>query len=303
MFAHNVINQMNKYIQAVNRSKRPGYDAYVDKIAVAVALIKNSIKYHLGEFETTIGDKVMTLLKTQTRPIEVFKTLHEFIVTPYPVIWVDWINRFGEKSGTVIEHRTTNDSNISILNIIGFIAIENEWIFNPTQCRVILSKDGTENQMLFFPFINNNLSEPENDAVLKVYEEHLQNISKIAYMLLLFLNCKNVVTVDKPASRLMQRITKKGKQAPFTYRTIYINDTRKQYTNKRQYDGIVKGIRPLHTVPAHIARYYPERPLFGIPGNYGLFMISEHERGNPDVGTVYKNYSIKEVYKTCTNTK
>lgn len=299
MFAHSVVNQMTKYVAKARQASEPGqYDEYLDKLSCVIPQIVASMKYHLGRFEMTIGDKVDALLKTHMDKTgelpRVFKTLHEFIVAPYPLIWVDWISQSGEKFGAIVEHRTNNKSSeMSILNIISFISINDAWFFNPAQCRVLLTKNGVNNQVMVYPYKSARLSETENIELEKVFEKGLRNAAEIIYMLFLFLNCKNVITVDKPASRLMHQVTKKGKQAPFTYKTLVVTDTRKQNINKHPSSGVSKGIRSLHDVQSHVARYYPERPLFGIPGNHGLFVISAHKRGNPVVGTVYKDYIVE----------
>lgn len=105
-----------------------------------------------------------------------------------------------------------------------------------------------------------------------------------------FLNCKNIVLVDKEWESAKSNNPKAPKPPTITFKTLSIEPMRKVLRTEGQSETV--GIkRALHICRGHFAHYTEERPLFGrLTGD---FWIPNHVRGSKERGEVIKDYVVK----------
>ena len=112
------------------------------------------------------------------------------------------------------------------------------------------------------------------------------------YCALYFLSCKNVHLESRSPVQISaaKRMTIKSKHRslPLEYHTIVIDGIGKE---KGGTLGIGTQEQRLHICRGHFSIYTEERKLFG---KYtGRYWIPAHVRGNPELGTIEKDYEVK----------
>jgi hypothetical protein len=126
---------------------------------------------------------------------------------------------------------------------------------------------------------------------LKEIEVLTERVMNSVILALHFLSCKNVkLTTTTPKISAAQRITSKAKNKllPFEYRTITIDGIGKQ---KGGTLGIGTTEQRLHICRGHFAEYTEDGKLFGK--YVGRYWIPAHMKGNPELGTIEKDYEVK----------
>ena len=110
------------------------------------------------------------------------------------------------------------------------------------------------------------------------------------FLALSFLNCRNVVSVERLPSRQERRSAERRGEPVVTFRTINIEPMK---TVLRTEGGIEQnGLRrALHICRGHFVHYSEDKPLFGKYA--GTFWKPAHVRGDLDAGVVSKDYSVK----------
>jgi hypothetical protein len=113
-----------------------------------------------------------------------------------------------------------------------------------------------------------------------------------AAMTIGFANCRNVTTRDVSAEPNRQRLQSTRKIPRMTFRELEIDGLLCRPVRSEPWPGETESERRCceHAVRGHIAHYTADRPMFGrLAGN---FWIPPHLRGDPNLGTVDKDYWI-----------
>ena len=106
------------------------------------------------------------------------------------------------------------------------------------------------------------------------------------------LHVRNVTVEQVTRDEKLQRARQRRGKPPFVdYRVlrVVVPGTPRQPADAGARQP-VQGVLPAHLVRGHFAHYGDERPLFGKYS--GTFWVPSHARGNPEVGTVLKDYSV-----------
>lgn len=124
------------------------------------------------------------------------------------------------------------------------------------------------------------------------YNESMRVLG-IVSNLLLMCSCKNIQYIDKDHDTVRNErnaLRLSGRFAPMAYKTICINPHYlHKYGNRKEIQSIMSV--PAHVCRGHFAEYIEERKLFG---KYtGRYWIPAHVRGNPELGTIEKDYEVK----------
>lgn len=126
-----------------------------------------------------------------------------------------------------------------------------------------------------------------------VYKESMRSLHIIT-SLLLMCSCKNIEYVDtehQTTKKERNAYRLRGLFAPISYKSVRINPhAMHKYTNGCGIPGTLGSV-PLHLCRGHFAEYTEERKLFGK--YVGRYWIPPHVRGNPELGTVEKDYEVK----------
>lgn len=297
MFAHQVVSWINKKVCI--------YNFHLDVIAEA---IRSSVKYHFGEIDKNVESIVQPLINEYNRKhcsesFRAFNAYSEMVTMPYPLIWFDWSIRAHNDTTVLIKHGvllTKVDDEISIFSFYNDSTMrKEEWAFVPLVVTTELGSGSIrgadvpikEEMKSYIPNYTNEL-EKEN---AKISEELVQDIMFKAYLCLLFLNCRNVKIYKRyPDVALQKSREKRGKLPMFTYHILEIQEMRKRTVIVG--DRVVspaKGVLRDHPMPAKISHYTKEKPLFGNPKNVGFFAFKAHRRGNPLLGTIKRDHSVR----------
>jgi len=111
----------------------------------------------------------------------------------------------------------------------------------------------------------------------------------LAYFLA-FLHVRNVVVdAHDPDERLQRARVRRGKPPLVRYHTLRVVRPGTTIRGARARNEPTHTI-PFHLVRGHFAHYSEQAPLFGKYA--GTFWIPAHARGNPEVGTVLKDYEV-----------
>ncbi len=284
MFAHELINTIKKYFMNNNE---PINQEYRDMLVYRMSLVEKAVKYHMGVYTKDIMKHMFSLidgvLNKSNKHIQAFITLQKYIRLPYPTMWIDFYTDETRslKKGILLNLKD------GVLSIHGAQCPNTGWTFNPYHGTVIMNDEIVKESL---NIDKNNSNYPYD--VDNVLFEHAVNSVHSAYLILLYLNCKNITTIDNRPSHLLTRITNKNKRPPFTYKTLVITNVVKKYKNKKLNNNVTETTRAFHTVAGHFRYYTEENPLFGIKGRHGLFFIPDHERGNVENGVVVKDYLV-----------
>lgn len=122
----------------------------------------------------------------------------------------------------------------------------------------------------------------------------LNVLADLACLAITFLHCKNIGLADvncPPASPKRGKKYRNRQQDDKvdTYKVLEINPFRQaaRAANGGEEPGIKKA---LHICRGHFKTYTPEKPLLGR--HTGTFWFPQHIKGNPDQGTVTKDYVV-----------
>jgi len=285
MFAHEVINHAMKAIKTSLDSVPEG-TPYSDMLSSFVVSLKSAVKYHIGVYETNVFKTttiVMDNYSSKTgEPIYAFNTLYEYVKLPYNNMWVDFYvtEDKTKKMGVLL------NKNGSTLTIRGAVLNNKQtWIVSPFSHNIYMDdvtrSSSVELDTHDFPYPEDIHTHLETNAIAMM---------EAAYFVLLFLNCKNIQTVDNKPSRVLSMITNKKKCPQFIYKTLVVTNVVKRNKHNNQRNNIYKGVMPFHSVAGHLAYYTEDKPMFGIKGNHGLFFITPHTRGLVENGTIEKEY-------------
>jgi len=275
MFAHNVINQINRYLQ---HAPQQVTNDFKNELSTMMKLMYMSSQYHIGNYMSMFHSLVQPMLKkhadeNNNEDIKPFATpgLLNYTKTPYPITWIDgFVDEENINKRGLLLYTQAN-----ILTIYSSFCKDNLWCVNP--------------YIGILTFDKNNVLEVMHVKMTNRYDEatlheevltEIKEMVKIAYLLLWVINSRNITIIEKEPSRLMTRITNKNKCRPFTYKVLKITNNVTRYESKREGTYVVKGIRPLHEVMGHERKYKS-----GIKR-----WIKEHDRGDCRNGIMEKEY-------------
>lgn len=122
-------------------------------------------------------------------------------------------------------------------------------------------------------------------------QEHAQRImTRVQFVLSLFHVHGIVIEKHEPDQGSLRARERRKRPAPVSYHTITLPGgvSRRPSSTGRGSEAEIAA----HIVRGHFARYTPENPLFGRL--VGTFWRPMHMRGNPEHGTVIKDYEARD---------
>jgi hypothetical protein len=280
MFAHEVINQINKYLCFTTQINHE----FRNELKIIVQLLYGAAKYHMGTYLDVFNNSMLPRrmeYKNRTgRDMIPFSVpeLTAYAKLPYPTTWIDF---FTGASGGNVKYRRGILLNIQfdVLYIHSFSTLNNNWAVNPCVGMILLSEEDVMKKII----IKQTPCFGRPDELKTLYDEmnvEMNDMITTAYHFLLYLNDRNVQTVDNHPSRLLERIINKNKCPKFVYKTLVITNAIVKYENKKQGTYVVKGVMPEHEVAGH-----PRRLRSGK-----IATVKAHKRGRIENGKVVKEY-------------
>lgn len=135
-----------------------------------------------------------------------------------------------------------------------------------------------------------NADPPAIQSADDILQHHIENGDELKALnaVLMFLNCRNIETIDNPPpEKLNKKRKKKGKQPLFTYKTLVIKPTGKQQQSVPRHLWENR----IHLCRGHFKTYTAEAPLFG---KYtGRYWWQPSVRGRSKDGVVMKDYQVE----------
>lgn len=309
MFAHKVVKDLGREAVFLQHEETDGFEdwqskqKFKDTLNDIIPLIIQSKKYHFGNImEDVVGiiePSVEAHEKKSKEDVVLFETFSEYLIFPYDLMWFDWFHPgvAGRliKMGALIKHIKVKDEEEGIdedMHLIYIFAHRGGyWIMYPDFMIIVGdTKDGYNIGKA--SIIDEHLMSDEYKSIADTTQHVYQ---KLIYSILLFLNCRNVkVCAQRPDKALVKKQKKRGQLPLFTYHVLEIEDMRKRSAKSNDNRSTVsKGIQRYHEMPARVAYYTKERPLFGNPKLHGLFAFKSHWKGDPNKGIIIKDYKIK----------
>ena len=133
--------------------------------------------------------------------------------------------------------------------------------------------------------VNSNVLSQNKTRLMQVLKHNIFFMSS----LMTFLNCRNIVLVDKPQRPSIARHYEKRHKIPqVVYKELEVTPI--SYRHNYKATSVPANSIPLHLCRGHIKTYTEEKPLFGRIT--GQFYWHPHMRGNKDNGEVVKDYKL-----------
>lgn len=264
-------------------------------------LIKMSTKYHMGNLLKNVYDVFHPMItkyeKDTGHKFKVFTTQMNEVVSPFAATWFEW---FAEENPAVPKYaslvlKSESPSNkkgdLLSIYVFPFNKPKNEWGLSPIRSSVDTVPCDITTGWLISKELFDRL--PKNN--IQIFREVNQYGLTCVYLNLLFLNCRNIKTIIQlPSQKLQKKRRKKRKLPLFSYYTLEIKDMRKKIIKPDEYTPIPNETKlRYHHMPARVAFYTKEKPLFGNPKNTGWYAFKSYYRGNPKRGIIVKNYTVK----------
>lgn len=310
MFAHQVIKDIGRMIGLLFHGPEDSFEEwqarqkFKDTLNEVIPLIIKSKKYHFGNISEDvvkiIEPSMEAYRKVHKKNALIFQTFSDYLIFPYELLWFDWVipakcSNNLVKMGTLIQYTNVLDGSAGIghgdMYVAYLFSHEGNWIMYPDTLLITgNTKEGyrTGTGTIVSETILNNKYRNTADEIHSFFQKHI-------YAILLFLNCRNVkVCKQRPATALVKKRQKRNKIPLFTYHVLEIEDMRKRSTKSGGGSRVSKGIQRYHEMPARVAYYTKEKPLFGNPKLHGLFAFKSHWKGNPEKGIILRDYKTKQ---------
>jgi hypothetical protein len=293
MYAHQVIESICESQYANNKD---------NELKSFFAEIKNMMmaaqQFHLGEIDK------QDVLKSYTGKELFHRHSKDGLGLPYQTVWVDWKQNidvpyvdfekkiaFPKKEGALIKSEDRHNYLIFGFSYytrqMRYLIPKDRWVVFPVWWQLTYSQD--YDQFFGVPcWISSLEKEYGSETLLSVARELDRNVTAVA-MLLDFLNCKNISTIDNPPpEKLNKKRIKNGKQPLFTYKTLVIKPT-----GKKQSQHEAQGLweNRVHLCRGHFKEYTEDNPLFGK--FTGRYWWQPSVRGNKAKGVVMKDYKVE----------
>lgn len=169
----------------------------------------------------------------------------------------------------------------SVIPFITF-SVNEQGLPNGTFEAELLYNDGTGIKSL----INNANSKKIREYVIENYTCYVNMIVST----MTFLNCRNIVLIDKHQLPSIARHYEKRYKIPcVTYKELVVTPI--SYRHKSETNCVPAGSMPLHLCRGHVKTYSEERPLFGRLS--GQYYWHPHMRGNKENGETQKDYILQ----------
>lgn len=293
MYAHQAFDSICEAI-----SVRTNNDEYRDLWKKIKNMIMDAQQFHLGEIDK------QDILKSYTGKKLFNQSSENGLNIPYQTVWIDWKQNIDSppvdlKSKTVFPKKEASlvksiDKHNYLL--FAFSHVTNQmrswlnkdmWVMFPVWFQITYSHDNGE--YLGYPCcIPSLVNKIGNEGAINISKELDRNVTAVA-MLLDFLNCKNITTVDNPPpEKLNKKRAKKGKCPLFTYKTLVIKPTGKKQSSQEA-QGLWEN--RVHLCRGHFKTYTEENPLFGK--FTGRYWWQPSVRGNKSKGVVMKDYRVE----------
>ena len=285
MFAHNAIKDLSKERQLT---------ALGDNV---IHHIKISTKYHFGDMLKNVYSLLEPMIlkyeKETGLKFQPFKSCMEGVVVPFNTVWFEWTVPDGPDTPKCASLLIKNASFPHIITVYSFLFNKNynSWVFLP-----ILSTINMSLQNVAATWTLDRAQMKSMPAkTKKSLEQMAQYMMRCVNLGLLFINCRNVETCKRtPDEKLQKKRKKYGKQPMFTYHVLEIKDMRKKNIYPDDHTPTKMGKLRHHQMPARVAYYTAEKPLFGNPKLTGWYAFKSHWRGDPNKGTIIRDYETEK---------
>lgn len=295
MFAHQVIESLNKQIEDMKNTPTPDSNyIYTEMLTRVPSVIKSAFKFHIESYKKT--SKTFEHLENS----RIFLDHAEFLKMPYKNIWLDYIMdeesplyegdiRVPKRGILVNELEKTR----LIINIFNYHIEKHCWTMSPVGYLV-----GVGEYLKEFTGGGNikpvPLVEITGDDINKfIYDDHADMQTLRNFLLLI--NCKNIKGVAvKAPQRLNKSRIRKGKVPIFTYKVLNVIIPKRASTSTSTSTSggeSTGGTVRLHFCRGHFKMFTKEKPLFGR--HHGLYWWQPHVRGDRKSGVVMKDYNLK----------
>ena len=254
-----------------------------------VEQIKSSETFYFGKAENTCDITIKKELGKQFAP---------YIKTPYNSVLYEVDTNRTEPPLNGVETVCSTKSAYLLAELDGmqvalcFDHIDDDefncWSLNPFYS--LTSKEDKELTNLYRLY-KYELSEEDEQAEEK---EFLAGLSR-ANALNDIINCQNVVFKDvEPPYKVNRKRIKNGKTPLYSYKILEVVKGKPKSKNAGSVPWNYtspENVR-FHLCRGHFKTFTEDKPLFGKYA--GTFWWNPHSRGNKDIGTVEKEYSVKQ---------
>lgn len=266
-----------------------------------LSLIKESTKYHFGSMANNIHSIMLPMIekyeKETGRKFKIFESQMDGVVSPFDTVWFEWTVEarplLPKYASLILKSKSPTNPKKDLLTMYSFIfqGDSKKWRFIPILSKVDTAIKKASTYWMYTDEYTKLIPQQEQDELKKINQFCLSCIS----LCLRFLNCRNVDIHKRwPDENLQKKRKKYGKLPMFSYHVLEIKDMRKKDIYPEDHVPTKMGKLRRHQMPARVVYYSPEKPLFGNPKLTGWYAFKSHWRGDPNKGTVVRDYAREE---------
>lgn len=266
-----------------------------------LSLIKESTKYHFGSMASNIYSIMLPIVekyeKETGHKFKPFESQMEGVVSPFDTVWFEWTVEdrplLPKYASLILKSESPTNPKEDLLTIYSFIfqGDNKKWRFVPILSKVDMAIKEAATYWMHTDEYTKRIPQRDQDELKKINKYCLSCIS----LCLRFLNCRNVEVIKRiPDEKLQKKRKKYGKQPMFTYHILEIKDMRKKNIYPDDHTPTKMGKLRHHQMPARVAYYTADKPLFGNPKLTGWYAFKSHWRGDPNKGTIIRDYETEK---------
>jgi len=287
MYAHQVIESLNVQTKSTPSAK------YKELCQKMVNKIKEAQKFNtmdLSEYNHNAKSQIGTRCFCGDSCVRM----------PYQKIWID----YSASGSNVVDNgdikstkrgaylKALQDDKHILAMFFTYVDTISTWLISPISLLIRQSPEirnddisGSPNVIYYNNYLPPDIANQKGKLIVKEFQDDIGIIN----FTLLFLNTKNIDTIDhEPPPKLNKSRKKKGKCPIFTYKTLVIKPT-----SKKQQEQEAQGLwnNRIHLCRGHFKEYTPEKPLFGK--FTGRYWWQPSVRGRNTDGVVMKDYEVR----------